>query len=108
MSIVLLMDSADGTLVAVAVGFWGATLALWGTERKRTEIFGHAFLFAALAYYASGLIAQLVLSFLKHKVDRQMVAFTISGFGGSILGPWLKDSAPKWLNKKAGLEEDDH
>lgn len=101
-----MMGSTDGTLGAVAFGFIGTVLVLWGSERKRTEIFGHAVIFAALAYYVSGFIVYLVLSTLKHKIDRQAVASIMSGLGGSFIGPWLKDASPKWLNKKAGLGDD--
>ncbi len=99
------VDMSDGTFVAITIGFSATILLLWGTPLKRTEIFGHAFLFAAIAYYLSSIIASIVLSAWKYKVDRSGIALLISGVGGWLVGPWLKDAAPRFLNKKAGLDD---
>lgn len=99
------MEVDHGTLVAITIGFCASVLLLWGTKLKRTEIFGHAFLFAAIAFYFSGFVSALALTAWKYKIDRPGLALLMSGIGGWLVGPWLKDALPKILNKKAGLDD---
>ena len=106
------MEAGDGTLVGAAIGFVVTVLLLWGTQVKRTEIFGHAILFAAISYYLSGLVIATIVNYFKQVLpsrDRTGIAVLISGVGGTYLGPVLKDIAPrvidKLLSKKVGLDD---
>jgi hypothetical protein len=98
-------DAEQSTFVAIAVGFVCTILLLWGRDIKRTEIFGHAILFAALGYYLSGVASSVALSLWKVVIERPLAALMISGFGGSLAGPWLKDRVPAILDKKAGIDD---
>jgi hypothetical protein len=97
------VPESQSTLVAAAVGFGAVVLILWGTKYKRTEIFGHALLFSSLGVYFSGVISSIVLEAKKVQIPRDAVTLAISSMGA--LGPALLKVIPKWINKKAGLDD---